>query len=578
MLRSLHVINFALIEEAQIDFVPGLNILTGETGAGKSILIDALNSILGGRVSVDAVRSGCDYFRVEAVFDISSFNPVVSLLEEQGIPLEDDCQLILSRRLSAHGKNIILVNGCNVPLSTLKKIGVFLLDMHGQHENQALLRPDFYLSLVDSYSPLLKSVLVSYQKIYKEWQDVCKHLSETEDNARERAQKLDMLTWQTQEIAMANLKPGEEEIGKQEIAILTNAEKITCSMQRIHNLFFEGQAGSNGVIADLGNIIQELENIVRFDNRLQEQLTIIQDAFYQLGEVGSNLSNYAENTDFEPERLEQLQERMDVVYKLKKKYGSSIEKILEYYQRALTEIENISCYEDRMQKLMDNRDDLEARLKITAAKLHQIRSQAAGDLTHLVQSHLTDLAMPNAVLTANVAVKDTFSLNGSDELNLLFSANPGEEAKPLHKIASGGELSRVALAIKSVAAKRDDIDVMVFDEIDTGIGGHTALMVGEKIGRLGCDKQVLCITHLPHIACMADSHIYIEKKVSGERTQTIVRTLDHTARLAELARMMGGDDTNRLAVENAGQMLLAAEKKKEQWKREAQGCASTNGG
>jgi len=569
LLKSLHVMNFALIEEAQIDFVAGLNILTGETGAGKSILIDAFNSVLGGRSSVDTIRSGCDYFRVEAVFDIPSSNPVAGLLEEQGIPLEDDNQLILSRRLSTHGKNVILVNGCNVPLLTLKKIGAFLVDMHGQHENQALLRPEFYLTLVDSFSPAIKPVFISYQRLYQEWLEINKQLSATEDNARERAQRLDMLTWQTQEIAMANLKVGEEEMLKQEISILTNAEKITHSIQRIHSLFFEGKAGNNGVIADLADIKRELENIVRFDGHLQAQLTAISDAFYQLEEASGNLRDYAESADFDPERLSQLQERMDIIYKLKKKYGSTEEEILEYYRLALNELDDISNHEERMEKLMERRDALQARLEMTAGQLHQIRSQAAEDMTELMCSHLTDMAMPNAILAAKVILTNVFSPTGSDELTLFFSANPGEEPKPLQKIASGGELSRIALAIKSVSAKRDDVGAMVFDEIDTGIGGQTALMVGEKIGKLGCEKQVLCITHLPHIACMADSHIYIEKKIDGERTQTIVRTLDHQSRLAELARMMGGDSSNRLAVDNAEQLLIAAQAKKERWKSEA---------
>ncbi|MBP2640864.1 MAG: repair protein RecN [Firmicutes bacterium] len=578
MLKSLHVINFALIEEAQIDFVAGLNILTGETGAGKSILIDAFNSVLGGRSSVDTIRSGCDYFRVEAVFDIPSSNPVTCLLEEQGIPLEDDSQLILSRRLSIHGKNIILANGCNVPLSTLRKIGAFLVDMHGQHENQALLHPEFYLTLVDSHSPAIKPILASYQGLYQEWQEVKKQLAATEDNARERAQRLDMLTWQTQEIAMANLRIGEEEMLKQEISFLTNAEKITHSIQRIHALFFEGRPDNNGVIADLADIRRELESIVRFDDHLQAQLTAIGDAYYQLEETSANLRDYAETTDFDPERLSQLQERMDIIYKLKKKYGSSEEEILEYYRLALKELTDISNHEERMEKILNTKNVLEARLAAKADELHRARCQTAEDMAKSVCSHLTDMSMPNAILAAKVIPTNGFSPTGSDELALLFSANPGEEPKPLQKIASGGELSRIALAIKSVSAKRDDVGTMVFDEIDTGIGGQTALKVGEKIGKLGCEKQVLCITHLPHIACMADSHIYIEKTIDGERTQTIVRTLDHQSRLTELARMMGGDGSNQLAVDNAEQLLIAAQAKKECWKSEAQDCACTNGG
>jgi len=569
LLKSLHVMNFALIEEAKIEFVEGLNILTGETGAGKSILIDAFNSVLGGRASTDAIRSGCDYFRVEALFDIPCANPVTGLLEEQGIPLEADNQLIVSRRLSAHGKNVNLVNGCNVPLAILRKIGGFLVDMHGQHENQALLRPEFFLRLVDSCTDEIPPILTSYQTIYQEWLETAKQLSAMEASARERAQRLDMLTWQTQEISAANLKIGEEAAIQSEIALLTNAEKINKSIQRIYSLFYQGQSGDhNGVIADLAEIKREIEHIVRFDDRVQTYLTAINDAYYQLEEAGIGLRDYAENMDFNSDRLSQLQERMDILYKLKKKYGATEEEILTYHHQALEELDSIVNHEERTANYVQRRDQLQAQLRAAADQLHFLRRRSAEEMAAQICSHLADMGMAKAILTAKVIPTSTFSPTGADELILLFSANPGEEPKPLQKIASGGELSRIALAIKSVSAERDDMGTMVFDEIDTGIGGQTARMVGEKIGRVGCEKQVLCITHLPHIACMADSHIYIEKSVNDERTQTVVRTLDHPARLIELTRMMGGDNLNRLAVENAEQLLAAAQAKKQSWKKE----------
>ncbi len=569
MLKSLHVMNFALIEEAKIEFVEGLNILTGETGAGKSILIDAFNSVLGGRASTDAIRSGCDYFRVEAVFELSGSHPVSKILEEQGIPLEDDNQLIVSRRLSIHGKNVTLVNGCNVPVSILRKIGGFLVDMHGQHENQALLRPEFYLTLVDACTIGIQPVLASYQTIYQEWLEVTKQLSAMEASARERAQRQDMLTWQTQEISAANLRIGEEAAIQNEISLLTNAEKINKSIQRIYSLFYQGPSGEhNGVIADLAEIKREIEYIARYDERLQAYLTAINDTFYQLEEAGSGLRDYAENMDFDSNRLSQLQERMDILYKLKKKYGATEEEILAYYQQALAELDSIVNHEERTANYVQRRDKLQVQLRAAADQLHYLRNRSAEKMAAQVCSHLADMGMAKAILTAKVIPTSTFSPTGTDELILLFSANPGEEPKPLQKIASGGELSRIALAIKSVSAERDDMGTMVFDEIDTGIGGQTARMVGEKIGRVGCEKQVLCITHLPHIACMADSHIYIEKNVNGDRTQTVVRTLDHPARLIELTRMMGGDNLNRLAVENAEQLLAAAQAKKQSWKKE----------
>lgn len=569
MLKSLTVINFALIEQAEVEFSAGLNILTGETGAGKSILIDALTTVLGNRASVDFIRTGCDFFRVEAVFDIPEHSPVCLLLEEQNIPLEEDNTVIVSRKLNRNGKNSILINGCNVPLNVLRQIGEKLVDVHGQHENQALLRPESYLGLLDNYDNSLKDALDHYQHVYYDWAKLNKELSLTQGRSRERAQRVDMLTWQTQEIASASLRITEEEEIEQEIQVLSNAEKIVTAGNRAYALLSQGVKGFSGVLTSLAEVKHELDVVTRYDQRLQPQLAIVTDTLYQLEESSMDLREYCESIDFNPQRLATLQERMDVIHKLKKKYGTTIGEILEYYEQAQAELADITNYDQRVTELTKQQGQLEQKLSTIAGELNTLRQQFAQELAEQVIQHLVHLGMPKAFFTVSVTRTDQFTPSGCNEVTLLFSANPGEEAKPLHKIASGGELSRIALAIKTVCAHRDYVGTMIFDEIDAGIGGQTAQMVAERIAMVACKKQVLCITHLPQIACMADRHIYIEKQVSGDRTNTILKILDQQDRLIELTRMITGSDITQLAVDNAAQMCESAQIKKEKWKNKA---------
>jgi DNA repair protein RecN (Recombination protein N) len=568
VLNLLTVTNFALLAQAEVQFTQGLNILTGETGAGKSILIDALSAILGNRASVDSIRTGCDFFRVEAVFEIPLSSPVCFLLKEKGIELEEET-LIISRRLSRNGKNSILVNGCHIPLSVLREIGEKLVDMHGQHENQALLRPESHLSLLDSFDSAIRQKLDQYQHIYQEWVILRKELAKFQGQSRERAQRIDMLTWQTKEIAAATLKTKEEEELEQEINILANAEKITSAVARAYGLLAQGSKGFSGVLTVLADIKKELEMAVRYDQRMQAQLTVITDSLYQLEESSMELRDYSEEVAFNPQRLAKLQERMDVIYKLKKKYGVTVDEILEYYKQAVAELSVITHYDEHLAELAKKQGKIEEQLQIMANDLDRLRRQASQQLARQICSHLAHLGMPKADLAVKVTSIEQFTPNGRNDVVLLFSANPGEILKPLHKIASGGELSRMALAIKTVCAHRDHVGIMVFDEIDAGIGGQTAQMVAERIAMVASDRQVLCITHLPQIACMADSHIYIEKQVDSERTSTAVKVLTDQERLIELVRMTSGNDITQLAIENASQMLKTAALKKEKWKNKA---------
>ena len=570
MLKSLTVTNFALIERAVVEFDEGLNILTGETGAGKSILIDALSIILGNRASVDSIRTGCDFFRVEAVFDISKLTSIYGIIEEQGISIEDEAMLIISRRFSRQGKNSILINGCHVTVNVLRQIGEKLVDMHGQHENQALLRPESYLFLLDAFDGKTKVALEQYREVYQKWLELIKQQTLLAQNSRERAQRIDMLSWQTKEIELAQLKPGEDEEIERQLPVLANFEKITTAVNRSYVLLEQGNDEMQGILPALAEVKHELEIISRYDARIQEQLTTVSDALYQLEESCMDLRVYGDEIDFDPQKLALLQERMDVIYKLKKKYGTNITEILEYYDSAVAELADIHNYDHTITTLSQQQRELEEKLRIFSHNLNSLRQQSSKILASQISEHLTDLGMTNARFIIKVVPSSQFTFNGSDDVIFLFSANLGEETKPLYKIASGGELSRIALAIKTVCAYRDAVGIMVFDEIDAGIGGQAGHMVAEKVAKVACARQVLCITHLPQIACMADRHIYIKKQVEGERTNTVINVLNKEEQLLELTRMIAGNEITQIAMDNVKQILESASRKKEKWKNKAQ--------
>lgn len=442
--------------------------------------------------------------------------------------------------------------------------------MHGQHENQALLRPETYLSLIDSFDRTIYETLILYRECYQEWRDVCEKVSSIEQRSRDRAQRLDILSWQTQEIAAAHLAVGEDDDLEKKIRILANAEKIAHAANRAYGLLSNGMKDSGGIMGLLAEVKHELEVIMRYDKTLEAQLSIVTDALYQIEEVGMEMREYCDGLEFEPEQLAEFQDRVDIIHKLKKKYGATIEEILTYYDQSMNEIAAINNSDEDAAKLILVREELEQRLNNLATKLDNSRKGAASQMSREIQRHLVYLGMPDAKIDIRVLRRPEYNINGCNMVEILFSANAGETPKLLQKVASGGELSRIALAIKTVCASRDQIGVIVFDEIDAGVGGKTAQMVGERIAMVASWKQVLCITHLPQIACMADSHIYIEKQVQDDRTRTIIRTLKENDRLVELARMISGSDTTELGVENAAQMIKSSQIKKEKWKKEAQ--------
>lgn len=569
MLKSLTVWNFALLEHVQVEFQPGLNILTGETGAGKSILIDSLGAVLGARMSADMVRSGCDWLRVEAVFSLEDESlGLHELLTQQAID-DADKELIITRQLTRAGRSTALVNGCHVTLAVLRQIGAYLVDIHGQNENLALLKEENQFHLLDGYDSDVSEALAAYECVYREWREKKKAYAEKQQASREYAQRLDMLHWQDKEISEANLKPGEDEQLEADIRKLSHAEKIVGSVEESYQLLEGGGGNGLGVLPALSQVKKDLEEIGRFDDALANAQKMVEEAYISLQEASYELRDYGESVEFSPERLDQLQSRMDVIYRLCKKYGATLEDVLAHQAKVEQELSEIENYDEDIAALEKAIAALEEKLGQKADALTKLRTAAAQDLSAAIEEQLFALGMPKARFHIRVEQAEDYGANGRDDVAMFFSANLGEVEKPLQKVASGGELSRIALAIKTVASSRDSsVPSMVFDEIDTGIGGRTAQMVAERIALVAQYKQVLCITHLPQIACMADAHLYISKRTVEGTTATQIRPLSERERISEIARMASGADMTTASLDNAREMVSHAKMKKDAFRRD----------
>lgn len=554
MLQSLHVHNFALLEDAHADFTAGFNVFTGETGAGKSILIDAFGMVLGGRASADYVRSGTDGLWVQAVFDITNRPEIKALLAEHGIEAEDD--LFLKRQLSATGKSRAFINGVQVPLNIVRQLSSVLVDIHGQHENQALLKPEAPRLLTDAFGgDVLHSALIAYQNLYKEYM-LCKQNLESLQAANEKQDLLlDRYAWEIQEIENASLKIGEETGLEEEARLLQNSERIIKSVDRSYNYL----DADEGILAQLAGVRDELQYAARYDAKLKPLAEGVDSAWISLDDCRTELSSYLAGSEFNAERAAQVQERLDTIYRLQKKYGGTTEAVLNYLsvaQEKLEQLENIAANIAKAKKALEQ---VTAKLTKAAAVLTSKRQQSSKELAIRITEHIHDLAMPNGVFAIKIEASTQFTPYGCDVLRFLFTANMGEPLNDLEKVASGGELSRIALALKTVMMYTGTVGTMVFDEIDTGVGGITAQRMAEKIAAISTVGQVLCITHLPQIAAFADNHIHIEKRSADGRTATVLSILDYNARLQELVRMTAGDSTSLAAYESAAELLQSAQ-------------------
>lgn len=552
MLVELNIKNFAIIDELNLRFSPGFNVLTGETGAGKSIIIDAVSTLLGGRAESEYIRAGAEESQVEGIFhlDKATQAAILPLLQEDGLEGEDDETLILAREMRRSGRNICRVNGRAVTLGTLERIAQKLVDIHGQSEHLSLLRVQEHVNLLDRYAGLwpLRSQVAARVSTLRQVQKELKGLLRDE---RELARRADLLKYQVQEIAAARLEIGEEEKLEAERNRLANAERLMALMDEAYRALGEGEERQASAIDLLGLVVRNLTSLEKVDPSLAERRRVAEEISYQLGDLLQSLRAYRDEIEYDPERLRQTEERLSLIHSLKRKYGDSIEEILAFGQAAQRELEAITYSEERVEELQAEEDRLLHEIGDLAAQLSRQRQEAGDRLSAAVEAELADLNMERARFGVSIEQREdadgvwvgdrryAFDSTGIDRVEFLIAPNVGEPLKPMVKIASGGETSRLMLALKTVLSAADETPTLIFDEIDQGIGGRTGGVVGYKLWKLSPKHQVLCVTHLPQLAGYGDTHYKIDKKIVGERTVTCVQELDMGKRLEELAQMLG---------------------------------------
>jgi DNA repair protein RecN (Recombination protein N) len=561
MLKELNIRNFAIIDQLRVEFKPGLNVFTGETGAGKSIVVDALNLALGERASAELIRTGSQEAVVEAAFELGSRSAkqAAAFLAEQGIDVQAGEDLIIRRVLSAAGKNKIYINGSLVNLATLSALGASLVDIHGQHEHQSLLSVDRQLELLDSFGGLdglRDEVTAEYGRLM----DVRKDLAGLETGERDRAQREDVLRFQKNEIEAAMLRIGEDIALAEEQKVLANSEKLAGLCAMVDETLY---TSDESVLANLKKAITGLDEIAGIDRRLAGAAELCRSGRAQLEEAAREISSYSAKTEFDPQRLEQIGDRLELIQKLKKKYGGSIEEVLAFGLQAAADLDQMERGVEEIERLKSEIQAVKFGLTEKASELTKKRTAAARELEKKVEAELGQLGMKKSKLSVVLTQEqggDTLDgrklgPRGADRTEFLIAPNPGEEPKPLAKIASGGELSRVMLALKTLLVEGDGIPTVVFDEVDAGIGGAVAEEVGKKLRRVAARRQVFCITHLPQIASMADSHFGVSKSVKSDRTTTDVRMLDARERVDEIARMLGGKTITEATIKHAEEMI-----------------------
>ncbi len=553
MLSEIRIQNFAIIQSLELTLQPGLTTFTGETGAGKSIILDAITAVLGGRAEPAFIRSGAERASVEALFLIPSSNrqSILDLLRREDL-LEDDETILISREIRQNGRSTARINGHTVSVSLLRELGSYLVDIHGQSEHLSLLNVRQHLNLLDRFAGS-QEILTAFQQIYRELRRTQKELENLRQSEQDATRRTDLLEYQAREIEEARLQNGEEETLRQERNRLANAENLSSLAQEALSLMDEGLPDTPALSDLLGQAITALEGLARIDpeqNRLAEQALAVNDT---LAEISRELRRYLDTIEFNPRRLEQVEERLDLIQRLKRKYGGSIEAVLAFARSARQELETIAHATERIAELEEKEQTLLRQLGEVAARLSQIRQSAAAQLAKAVEAELADLSMAGARFSVDLRTQTdphglclnngderlAYDENGVDQVEFLIAPNPGEGLKPLVKIASGGETSRLMLALKRVLTQADSIPTLIFDEIDQGIGGRVGTVVGEKLWLLARQHQVLCVTHLPQLAAFGDQHFSVRKEVEGGRTSTRVELLEGEARLIELAQMLG---------------------------------------
>lgn len=553
LLRTLSVRNFAIIERLDLEFGSGFNVLTGETGAGKSILMDALNLILGARAGAEMVRGGAERATIDAIFDVSGSPHLQEIVRQMEYELDDD-QLFLSRDVSASGKSTCRIAGRPATVTQLKELGDWLVDLHGQHEHQSLLAVPRHLDMLDDWGgKAIAALRTGVGTAYQTLQKLRRERETLEKDARERSHLLDLYAFQTKEITDARLTVGEDEELSTEYRRIANAQKLAESALSAAESLSGGEEGK-GALAALAAAVRILEEAAALDDTLTPSLETIRSASYELTEAERDLTRYQDTVEYNPERLEQIEERLELLRNLKRKYGDTIEEILQYGVDTAEKLDALSNSEERGSRLNKEIERADKHLRELCGKLSASRSKAAKEFQSVTLSELRDLAMEKTRFEVSIGQGEP-NAKGTDRVEFLIATNPGEPLRPLARVASGGEISRVMLAIKSALARQEPLPTMVFDEIDVGVGGRTASVIADKMASLAANAQVVCITHLAQLASRADRHFYIEKQMHKDRTAVSVVPLDDAQRVAEVARMIGGADVTASVIQHAREML-----------------------
>ena len=550
MLSRLYIENIAVIEKTEIDFTKGFNVLTGETGAGKSIVIDAISAVLGRRTSRELVRTGADSAFVSATFtDVGETTK--EALKKLAIPIEDE--LILEREFTLSGKNICKINSRPASISVLREISRFLINIHGQHESYELMSPDLHMGYIDNYGGH-SEILREYTEVYAEYKDVCRVLNQKNSDERDRLRRADLLTFQIDELERAEIRAGEFSQLSEERNILANAQKLR-ELLSTASYYLKGDSGEfPGAVSLLSNACDEVSSAALVMDSVKTLSERLGSCYYDLEDISSELNSLAESIDDNPYRLEEIEMRLDLLSRLMKKYGDSEEELLAYLENIKSELSAIESFEEDREKLLLMQSELYEKSMKIAVKLSEARRETSEKFSREVMKRMRLLDMPSAVVSVSQITGDLTD-SGIDTLEFMVSTNAGEPVKPVSKVASGGELSRMMLSIKTVLSEKEPTDTLIFDEVDSGISGSAALRVGEALRDVSNSCQVLCVTHLPQIAAMAKSHYLIKKSEDNGRTYTKVIPLDTEGRVEELSRIIGGESVTETARSYAKELL-----------------------
>ncbi|MGU9994608.1 DNA repair protein RecN [Ligilactobacillus salivarius] len=551
MLQELSIKDFAIIDEIQISFQPKMTVLTGETGAGKSIIIDALGLLAGGRGSTEFIRKGEKKAVIQGLFTLPREANTYNILEEYGIDSEDG-QIILQRDLYRGGRNICRINGMMVNLATLRKVGETLIDIHGQNEHQELMKPENHIDLLDEYDKKTSQLRNQYQVVYQNYRKLKLSMEKKEADEKAWAQRLDMLNFQVKEIEEAGLKINEEDELVEEKNKLDNFQAIYDALE----LSYQILSGEKiDVVGNLGNAMNELSDVSDLSENLQEINTKISDAFYSLEDAARDISDELDSMEWNGERLNEIEERLELIHQLKRKYGDTIEDILHYHSRIEKELREMENAEQNSEKQERQLSEALEKVKELAIKLSKQRKKSAKKLEKMIHEQLSALYMDKAVFEVKFLNNSKLYSKGIDKVEFYIQTNPGEEMGPLAKIASGGELSRIMLALKTIFSQKMGVTSIIFDEVDTGVSGRVAQAIAEKISQISNNSQVLCITHLPQVAAIADNHYYISKSVNDGRTETSSKELDEKQKIREIARMLSGSEITELTLKHAEELI-----------------------